>query len=803
MSKLADHHLKMLATESAISQEMIERRGYFTVTDPKALTDLGFSLQQARPPGLVLPLYRTDGQNGLHIYRPDSPRVHDDNSKKLPDGTHKQKVIKYEFPKGSKMALDCPPVCQAKIGDPSNPLWITEGQKKADSLASRGLCALALLGVWTWRGKNDADGLTALPDWNHVALNGRNVYVVFDSDVLKKPEVRKALESFQAWLRWKKANVRVVYLPQSTNGKTGVDDYLAAGHSVDDLLALVEAPRPAPQPIAPVVELLDAAPLAIRRPLSLLDGQAYAATWLYVRVTRSEGLDKEGNIIKYDPPIVETDQRPFILDSAGKVYGPGGDGSIDELGIEVHLPEIPQSDRLLATPAVKSYRAGKRPNPVEVFNHVADVIDRFIDFDRSLADQRTMSEMITCYILATWFLDAFNVIGFLWPNGDRGSGKTQLITLIAELSYLGQVILAGGSFASLRDLADYGATLAFDDAENLSDPKKTDPDKRALLLAGNRRGNTVPLKEPAANGTWRTRHVNTFCPRLFSAIRLPDDVLASRTIIVPLIRTPDRHRANADVLEYGLWPHDRRKLIDDLWSLALAHLAELPKYENRVNQDATLTGRNLEPWRALLAVALWLDEKGVAGLWQRMEALSQSYQSERPELETSSLTVSVIQVLCQLVDCANCANQANCAKCKVEWTFNTSQITEEVIKLGDEADNDDDPKEDDEEKRERKKYFRRLSQRVGLQFKNLRLEKPPRPGGKGPRLWKITCGQLEKMALSYGLQYPRNKEDTLPSEVGTLGILGTLGITEDSADSPTVESADTFTDDTDLLQGEL
>ena len=208
-----------------------------------------------------------------------------------------------------------------------------------------------------------------------------------------------------------------------------------------------------------------------------------------------------------------------------------------------------------------------RPEPAGVFRRVTDVIDRFIDFNRSLAPQRVMAEMLACYVLASYCLDAFNVIGFLWPNGDRGCGKTQDLIVLAELGYLGQVILAGGSYASLRDLADYGALLAFDDAENLSNPKLTDPDKRALLLAGNRRGNTVPIKEPAGDKTWRTRHVNTFCPRLFSATRLPDEILASRTIVVPLIRTTDRYRANADPLEYNLWPHDRRGLIDDLWAL--------------------------------------------------------------------------------------------------------------------------------------------------------------------------------------------------------------------------------------------
>jgi hypothetical protein len=34
------------------------------------------------------------------------------------------------------MVLDVPPACRAGIGDPAVPLWITEGVKKADSLAS-------------------------------------------------------------------------------------------------------------------------------------------------------------------------------------------------------------------------------------------------------------------------------------------------------------------------------------------------------------------------------------------------------------------------------------------------------------------------------------------------------------------------------------------------------------------------------------------------------------------------------------------------------------------------------------------
>ena len=351
--------------------------------------------------------------------------------------------------------------------------------------------------------------------------------------------------------------------------------------------------------------------------------------------------------------------------------------------------------------------------------------------------------MIACYILATWFLDAFTVIGFLWPNGDRGSGKTQLLLVVTALAYLGQTILAGGTYASLRDLADYGATLAFDDAENLSDPRRSDPDKRTLLLAGNRRGSTVSVKEPGPDKTWHTRHVNTFCPRLFSAIRLPDAVLASRTTIVPLIRTADRYRANADPLDYKLWPHDQRELVDDLWATALTYLSKLSHYETLVNDRANLTGRSLESWRGLLAVAMWLEDNGVSGLWNRMEGLAMNYQSEKVELESGDLTALVIRALCQVAVTAVTAVTAVKKETPREWILKTEDITATAKVIATESEEDVDPE-------------RITSRRVGRVLSRMRLKQEPRPKRQGSRQWRVTVSDLKRWAESYGLQ------DSLP-----------------------------------------
>ncbi|MCB8939226.1 MAG: DUF3854 domain-containing protein [Ardenticatenaceae bacterium] len=746
---LSEKHLTMLRDGSGIGDAVVAARGYRTITDEADLVKLGFDLRQCRVPGLLLPLHTTDGTLGPAIYRPDNPRVVENRRKKLDDGTHPQQVIKYEQPKGEPVRVDCPPVCQPQLVDPKVTLFITEGQKKADALATLGACAIALTGVWNWKQRNKYGGTVFTNDLDYIAWENRPVYLVFDSDVLTKHGVRQALTRFTDHLKRKGAVVHHVYLPQLEDGKTGVDDWLVAtGKGIDDLIALSQGPRPEPKAAPPKVELLDEAPARLVRPLSIIGGYSYAATWCYVKILQSETQKKDGTIVRHDPPLQRFEKRLFILRNDGVTFGDGAQQPLDNLPLEVYLPEVPIADRLLSASGMKAYDPKNPPQATAVFQQVKEVVNRFIDFDHSLAEQDTMAELLACFILATWFLDAFTVTGYLWPNGDRGSGKTQLLQVVTELSYLGHVVHASGSFAALRDLADYGATLAFDDAEDLADPRSTSPDKRTLLLAGTRRGTTIPFKEKDADQNWGTRHVNPFSFRLFSAIHLPDHVLASRTIIVPLTRTPDRYRANVDPLEYGQWPHDRRWLIDNLWCMGLHYLPVLRVYEGMVNQEARLTGRSLEPWRAILAVARWLDDEGVAGLWHRMESLSWQYQEERPQMETDDFTTLALRALLQL--CANCARCARCASHlayadKAHWLFTARELVDLVYELAAEE--------------MMLTLDKQTTVKIGMTLRKMRLKKPPRSGGKGSRHWLVTLAELKRWAVAYGLPLPEQLVD--------------------------------------------
>lgn len=225
---LSDSHRTMLEHKSGISPEVVTARGYKTVTTKTELKQRGFSPAQQNVPALLLPIYSPTGEVVLYQTRPDTPRI------------NKGKPVKYETPTGSLMALDVHPFAKDKIGDPGTPLFVTEGIKKGDALVTQGLCTVALIGVWNWRGRNERSGKTVLAEWELVALNDkRQVYIAFDSDVMLKKEVHAALVRLKGFLEHKGAKVSLIYLPTGDGVvKQGVDDYLTAGHGVDDLLAL-------------------------------------------------------------------------------------------------------------------------------------------------------------------------------------------------------------------------------------------------------------------------------------------------------------------------------------------------------------------------------------------------------------------------------------------------------------------------------------------------------------------------------------------------------------------------------------
>jgi len=222
--KLLKQHQEFLRARS-VSDDVAAERGYRSAVAEADLDRLGFGPKQQLAPALVIPVHSVGGSIESYQIRPDQPRSNE-----------KGKPRKYEFKAGGRMLLDVHPRLTRPrdggkvplIGDPSVPLFITEGIPKGDAAVSIGLCCMALLGVWNWRGSNEAGGKTALSDWESIALNRRVVYTAFDSDVMEKRDVHSALARLTGFLESRKAIAKLIYLPVGKHGeKVGLDDYIA------------------------------------------------------------------------------------------------------------------------------------------------------------------------------------------------------------------------------------------------------------------------------------------------------------------------------------------------------------------------------------------------------------------------------------------------------------------------------------------------------------------------------------------------------------------------------------------------
>ena len=243
--QVSPHHLAELDA-SEIAPEHRDARGYETLygtdEDRARLREESIPAwawrEETAFPGLLIPLYRVTGERIGAQFKPGQPQPHSTG-----DGS---KMMKYASPVGTKPRLDVPPLAAPNVrlagGDPNAPLWITEGVKKADSLASKGLAVVSLSGVFNWRSR-----LGTLGDWEDIPLKKRVVVVCFDSDARHNRMVLMAMRRLGMWLESKgAASIHYIIVPEEVDGTPvkGVDDFFHAGGTLQDLHSVATTEMP-------------------------------------------------------------------------------------------------------------------------------------------------------------------------------------------------------------------------------------------------------------------------------------------------------------------------------------------------------------------------------------------------------------------------------------------------------------------------------------------------------------------------------------------------------------------------------
>ncbi|NOT01778.1 MAG: DUF3854 domain-containing protein [Phycisphaerales bacterium] len=274
---LDDRHITELRG-SGLTDDIIRAAGLYSVGTGAVAELLGWRAKRVDwGRGLAFPYRKPDGSDTEYVrVKLDFPR-HDER------GT----PIKYESPRGKQNRAYFPPGF-ANAFARGGPILITEGEKKTLAAAQAGFCCVGLVGVWSFQQKRLRDDrgrtfgvrqllseLVAL-DWK-----GRVVVIVFDSDVVDRPDLQLAEFRLSQLLADRGAEVKVARLPRLGDGKTGLDDFLV--HHGDagaaELTRLIES---AAEPALPNIS----GPMDVAK--ILVDETLTGATGLTLRYWRED-----------------------------------------------------------------------------------------------------------------------------------------------------------------------------------------------------------------------------------------------------------------------------------------------------------------------------------------------------------------------------------------------------------------------------------------------------------------------------------------------------------------------------------
>lgn len=236
--RLSEEHRRILTDESFISPDIIDSRGYYSLSYAQVV-------ELANLEVIAASALKATGWMAIPIFRPDGIK-HGEIIRLF--GV--QASYKYLWPSGMRLAFDVHPSSIRHLFDPTVDLIITEGIKKADALLSAArregypLVVVSLNGCEGWRVKLDGNRV-ASPDFIDIAWENRRVFVVSDSDYRTNDDVARGWSGCALYTSGKTGSHKtfLVVVPPLGLEKQGADDYLARGHSLEDLLSHAQTPR--------------------------------------------------------------------------------------------------------------------------------------------------------------------------------------------------------------------------------------------------------------------------------------------------------------------------------------------------------------------------------------------------------------------------------------------------------------------------------------------------------------------------------------------------------------------------------
>lgn len=635
MTNFHPNHLIDLR-KSGLSDETIEQSGIKTVPSGQINKRLGFNL-----PGLT------------SCYEIPYPGCKDFSRLRCfyEDGKNGPRYLQC---RKSGNHLYIPNLAASILSDPTKPLYLTEGEKKAIKASQEGLPCIGLSGLWNWKLK---DG-ELIPDFDKIELKHRTVYIVPDNDWRSpnkhgyEKNLEQAVHLLAKALQDRGAVVKIVILPEGP--EKGLDDYLLS-HTVDDFLSLpceevrkltfeemIEATtidnldevlkRVAQEPsrvkqealvktLSEKLRISTRAIMADIKTIQVQDRKTTVECGIYIAhpslevserflslgfrekiVEAGEPKDRSfyvtscgGRITRWDEPLIVLSNEKILFENRGRVL--------------VNLTDrwsFEDLNSFISAPASKP-----------VYGKVRDILTEYAEFQHP-----AYYGLLAAWIIGTYYHRLFNAYPFLFLLGKKQTGKSRVLDLIERIAF-NAMKTKGISVAALADSLDgVRGTLCVDQAEILKD--KTHLELLGILADSYTIGGG---KRRIVNITPRGRGIlefETFGPKAFASTRELDADLLDRCILIPMLRARQEYPYPDAFLK--VWAETRCLL----YRRVLTNWQEVKSIYHEAAQN--MKHRLRELWRPLETI-LTVERVGDIEQAQIQEAFLKAMAETQDELD--------------------------------------------------------------------------------------------------------------------------------------------------------------------------
>lgn len=294
---------------------------------------------------------------------------------------------------------------------------------------------------------------------------------------------------------------------------------------------------------------------------------------------------------------------------------------------------FPNHENRWSSKSIREFLQSKNPeiDIEDMFQKIRGVYEKYIDLGTE-----PWIDVLSCWVIGTYFHRMFNSFPYIHLNGNMESGKTKTSSITMQFAFNGEIGVNSTASYLIRITNDNNASCAIDEAEKL-DRSEDSQVLMAMYNAGYKKGAKVGKSEMVAKN-WVPRRFDCYSPKIFSGIKRLYPTLASRTIPITMVRTNNKELKNRDINDNNPIFQEVR---DELYLTVMTKHKEVSSaYENI--EDVELTGREWELWRPILTIAKIVSTE----TYEKIRKLAIETQNQkRDTFSQENLTPKMLEAL--------------------------------------------------------------------------------------------------------------------------------------------------------------